>query len=159
VSVLAFPSRVATCSLVLLLAACGDPPPPAGPQATPRPDDPELVHSWQMPPDKSVLWSGDLGSKPAALADALMASGKAPGLTHRSATACAKESSLDTTATVALRLTIAEGGAVTSLEGDPAGPASDCLVTAVRSELATLDPLPAGVALLVLRFHSAAPKK
>jgi hypothetical protein len=158
VPALASPSRVATCSLVLLLAACGDPP-PAGPQAAPRPDDPELVHSWQMPPDKSVLWSGDLGSKPAALADALMADGKAPGLSHRSATACAKESSLDTTATVALRLTIAEGGAVTSLEGDPAGPASDCLVGAVRSELAKLDPLPAGVALMVLRFHAAAPTK
>jgi hypothetical protein len=151
--------RVATCSLVLLLAACGDPPPPAGPQATPRPDDPELVHSWQMPPDKSVLWSADLGSKPPALADALMAGGKAPGLAHRSATACAQQSSLDTTATVALRLTIAEGGAVSALEGDPAGPASDCLVGAVRSELAKLEPLPAGVALMLLRFHAAPQKK
>ena len=150
--------RVATCSLLLLLAACGDPPPPAGPQATPRPDDPELVHSWQMPPDKSVLWSADLGSKPTALADALMAGGKAPGIAHRSATQCAKQSSLDTSATVALRLTVA-GGAVTALEGDPAGPASDCLVAAVKAELATLDPLPAGVALMLLRFHPRTPKQ
>lgn len=150
--------RVATCSLVLLFAACGDPPPPPGPQATPRTDDPELVHTWQMPADKSVLWSADLGSKPPALADALMAGGKAPGIAHRSATKCAQESSLDTSATVALRLTIA-GGAVTALEGDPAGPASDCLVAAVRAELATLDPLPAGVALMLLRFHPKTPKQ
>lgn len=150
-------SRIATCWLALVLTGCSDPPPSA-PQPTPRPDDPELSHSWQMSADKSVLANADLGSKPPALADALMAGGKAPGITHRSATACAQQGSLAGTTSVALRLTIAEGGTVTSLEGDPAGTAATCIAEAVRAELATLDALPAGAALMVLQFHAATPR-
>ena len=153
--VLAFPSRVATCCLALVLAGCGDPPPPPGAQPTPRADDPELTHSWQMPADKSVLWGADLGSKPAALAEALMAGGT-PGIAHRSATACAQQGSLGTTPSVALRLTVAEGGAVTAVEGDPAGPAATCMADAFRTELGKVAALPAGAALIVLRFHPAA---
>lgn len=149
---------LASCGLALALAGCGEPPPAPGQQATPRKDDPELSHTWQMPADKSVLMAGDLGSKPPALADALMAKGGAPGISHRSATACAQQGSLAGTSSVALRLTIAEGGGVASLEGDPAGTAATCLVDAVRAELGALDPLPAGAALLVLRFHPAAPR-
>jgi hypothetical protein len=151
---------VSSCfALAAVVSGCfGGEPPSSGQQATPRPEDPELVHSWQMPAEASVLWSGDLGSKPPALADALMASSAAPSFTHRSATACAQQGLLTGTASMALRLTIAEGGAVTSLEGDPAGPAATCLVDAIRAELAKLPPLPAGAALMLLRFHPTAPK-
>lgn len=155
---LASPARFASCWLVLVLAGCGEPPPPPGPRATPRKDDPELMHSWQLAADKSVLAAADLGSKPPALADALMAKGAAPGLTHRAATSCAQQGALADASSVALRLTIAEGGTVASLEGDPAGTAATCLVDAVKAELAKLDPLPAGAALMVLRFHAAGPR-
>lgn len=150
-------SRIATCWFALALSGCGDPP-PAAPQPTPRPEDPELTHSWQMPMEKSALWSGDLGSKPPALADALMEKSAAPSLALRSADACKAKGVLGSTPSVALRMTIAEGGAVTTVEGDPPGPAATCLAEAVKAELAALDPLPAGVALLLLRLDTAAPR-
>jgi hypothetical protein len=154
----ALSSCLAACGLLLLVAGCGEPPPPPGAQALPRKEDPELLHTWQMPADASVLMAADLGSKPPELAEALMSRGAAPGISHRSATACAEQGALAGTSSVALRLAIAEGGAVASIEGDPAGPAATCLVEAVRAELAKLDPLPAGAALMVLRFHAAAPR-
>jgi hypothetical protein len=141
----------------LALVGCGEPSPPVA-FASPRADDPPLVHSWQLPAGQSVLHGGDLGSEPPALADALMADSAAPSIAHRSARACARQGALASTASVALRLTIAEGGALAALEADPPGPAADCLAAAVRAELATLDPLPAGAALMVLRFDAAAPK-
>jgi hypothetical protein len=150
-------SRIATCWLALVLVGCSEPPPPAEPGPTPRTDDPELTHSWQMSADKSVLWSADLGSKPPELADALMTGG-APGIAHRSATACAQQGSLTGTPSVAVRLTIAEGGKVTAVEGDPAGTAATCIADAVRAELAKLDAVPAGAALMVMRFHAATPR-
>lgn len=150
-------SRLAACWLALALVGCGDPP-PAELQPTPRPDDPELTHSWQIPMEKTALWGGDLGSKPPALADALMEKSAAPSLALRSADACGTKGVLGSTPSVALRLTIAEGGAVTAVEGDPAGPAATCLAEAVKAELATLDPLPAGAALLLLRFRAANPR-
>jgi hypothetical protein len=137
----------------------GEAPPRPGERAKPRKDDPELLHSWQMPADKSVLEGADLGSKPTALADALMAEGAAPGITHRIATTCAEQGVLAGTASVALRLVIAEGGAVTSLEGDPAGGAATCIADAFRAELAKRESLPAGTALMVLRFHAATPPR
>ena len=147
--------RAAACCIALLLAGCGDSPPPAGPQPTPRADDPELVHTWQMPAGKSVLWSGDLGSKPPALADALMEAAAAPSLAMRSADACAKQGVLTGITSVALRITIAEGGAVTAVEGDPEGPAASCLAEAAKAELAELERLPAGAALLLLQLDTA----
>ncbi|MCX4246141.1 hypothetical protein [Paraliomyxa miuraensis] len=141
--------------LVLASTGCFDGDASSGPpqRAMPRKADPELTHSWQVPPDKSVLGGADLGSDPPALADALMSSGAAPSITHRISLACAEKGALAHTATVALRLSIAEGGTVTSLEGDPAGAAATCIADAFREELAKLYPLPAGAALLVLRFH------
>ncbi len=131
----------------------GEAPPRAGERAQPRKDDPPLTHSWQLPATTSVLEGGDLGSLPPALADALMANGAAPGISHRIATACAQAGALVDTATLALRVTIDAGGNVTALEGDPAGGPATCLADAFRAELAKLDSLPAGGALLVLRFH------
>jgi hypothetical protein len=138
------------------LGGCGEPSQPVA-FATPRPEDPELAHSWQIPMEKTPLAGGDLGSTPPALADALMEKSAAPGLAMRSADACATKGVLGSTPSVALRLTIAEGGAVTAVEGDPAGPAATCLADAAKAELAKLDPLPAGAALLLLRFRAANP--
>lgn len=132
-------------------------PPRPGERAKGRPGDPPLSHTWQMPADKSVLQSADLGSLPPALAEALMADGAAPGISHRISTRCAGEGALEGVATVALRVSIDEAGAVTSLEGDPAGKAATCIGDAFREELAERRGLPAGAALLVLRFHASAP--
>jgi hypothetical protein len=152
-------SRVALGWLAAALVGCSGSEATTGEQATPRKDDPELTHSWQLTADQSVLSSADLGSKPPALADALMAGSAAPGIAHRIATACAQQGALAGTASVALRLSIVEGGTkgatVGSLEGDPAGGAATCIADAFRAELAELDPLPAGAALMVLRFHAA----
>lgn len=155
-------SRPAALSLLLATALSGcfgaDQPPPApGKRAKGRKGDPELVHNWQMPADKSPLQSADLGSEPPALADALMAGAGAPGISHRITLACASKGALKGTASVALRLTLAESGAIDSLEGDPTGDAATCLADALRSELEALEGLPAGAALLVLRFHATAP--
>src|SRR5690606_14269480 len=153
--------RAALCLLAASVLGCsggGEAPPRPGARAQGRTGDPPLTQSWQMPADKSVLQSADLGSEPPALAEALMAKGTAPGITHRIATACATQGALQGTATVALRFAIAEGGAVGSLEGDPAGEAATCIGDAFRAELTELDPLPAGAALLVLRFHADAPR-
>jgi hypothetical protein len=152
-------SRVALCWLAAALVGCSGEAPPLGEQATPRKDDPELTHSWQLPADQSVLSSADLGSKPPGLADALMAGSAAPGIAHRIATACAQQGALAGTTSVALRLSIADGGAVGTLEGDPAGAGATCIADAFRAELAKLDPLPAGAALMVLRFHAATPPR
>lgn len=149
-------ARVALSGLLATVIGClSNEAPSGGPgqRAKPRKDDPEITHSWNVPPDKSVLVGADLGSNPPELADALMVGGAGPSISHRVATACAEKNALAGTATVALRLSIAEGGAVTSLEGDPAGAAATCIGDAFREELATLDPLPAGAALLMLRFQ------
>jgi hypothetical protein len=145
-------------AVTLLVGCVGEAPPAAG-RATPREGDPELLHSWQLSADRSVLWSADLGSRPPALADALMAGSLAPSITHRIATACARQGALADTASVALRFTLAEGGGLASVEGDPAGEAATCIDDAFRAELAKLDPLPAGAALMVLRFHAATPTR
>ncbi|MCA9654427.1 MAG: hypothetical protein KC501_31200 [Myxococcales bacterium] len=145
-------------TLAVLLSGClgADQPPPApGQRAKGRKGDPELVHHWQMPADKSPLQSADLGSEPPALADALMQGGAAPSITHRIALACATQSALAGTESVALRLGVAEGGTLESLEGDPAGKAASCLADALRAELAESSDLPAGAALLVLQFHGS----
>lgn len=154
-------SRFSLPWLAAAMVGCfgGEAPPEPGARALPRKDDPELTHSWQLPANQSVLSNADLGSKPPALADALMAGSAAPGITHRIATGCAQQGALAGTATVALRFSVAEGGTLGSLEGDPAGKAATCIGDAFRAELAKLDPLPAGAALMVLRFHAATPAR
>lgn len=145
-----------TLALTILLSGCSGPeqPPPApGKRAKGRKGDPELSHHWQMPADKSPLQSADLGSDPPALADALMAGGAAPSFSHRITLACAGKNALAGTATVAFRFATGADGAITSLEGDPSGDAATCLGDALKAELEAFDALPAGAALLVLRFH------
>lgn len=136
----------------------GEAPSRPGVRAQGRPSDPPLTVSWRLPADESALENADLGSEPPALAQALMAGSAAPSLTHRIVTACADRGALDGTATVAVRLTIAASGAVASIEGDPPGRAASCVVEGLHEPLAELAPLPAGAALLVLRFHPDAPR-
>jgi len=135
-------------------------------QAPPRPDkrakgrkgDPVLLHQWKMAANMSVLESADLGSEPPALADALMTVGAAPKVSHQIVTECASKGALANTATVALRWKVAEGGEIESLEGDPPGEASSCVVEAFGAELSRLDALPPGSALMVLHFHPKKPR-
>lgn len=149
---------VAVLPSVLLLTTsvgCGgsdQPAPRAGKRAKGREGDPALVHNWKMPADKSVLESADLGSEPPALADAFMTNG-APGISHRMANTCATEGVLAGVATLALRFSVTEAGAIEKVEADPPGKAADCLVKAFNAEVEGASGLPAGAALMVLRFH------
>ncbi|MEX1364917.1 MAG: hypothetical protein AB1Z98_17445, partial [Nannocystaceae bacterium] len=115
-----------------------------------------------LPVDKSPLERGDLGTDPPALADALMANSRAPGISHRITLACAGKGALAGTASVALRWTVPESGSgagsIEGLEGDPPGEAARCLAGQLRTELADLEGLPAGAALLLLTFHTATPR-
>lgn len=151
--------------LTMMLSGCfgaDQPPPRPDAHAQGREGDPELVHQWTMPADKSPLDSGDLGTDPPALADALMASSRAPGISHRITLACAGKGALAGTSSVALRWTVAESKegaeAIEGLEGDPPGAAAKCLTEQLRTELAGLEGLPAGAALLLLTFHTAKPR-
>lgn len=155
--------RVALLACVLPFACSGDDPAAAsrpGKRAQGRKGDPELVHHWEMPADKAVLQSADLGSDPPALADALMANSVAPSLSHRMTNACAEKGSLAGTATVALRWKVDDAGAIKDVEGDPAGAAADCFAEQLPAMMAKaeLTGLPAGAALLVLRFHGRSAK-
>lgn len=154
------PSAIIVALTAVLLGCSGGEPPPsrAGERAQGRKGDPELSHHWEMPAEASVLQSADLGSTPPQLADALMAGSAAPGISHRMTTACAGEGALEGTATVALRFNVTEEGAIEKLEGDPAGKTADCFTKLLPEELLKLEQLPAGAALLVLRFHGRAAK-
>ncbi len=150
-----------TLSLAVACSGCfggGQQAPRPGSRAKGRKGDPELIHHWQMPADRSVLESADLGSTPPELADTLMSNGAAPGISHRIATACATKGSLAGTATVALRFSIGDDGALGSLEPDPAGTGATCIADEFRAEMAKAGILPAGAALMVLRFHAAGPR-
>ncbi|MEM7154760.1 MAG: hypothetical protein AAF799_18060 [Myxococcota bacterium] len=144
------------CLLLTSTLGCGgsdQPAPRPGKRAKGREGDPALVHNWKMPADKSVLESADLGSDPPALADAFMTGSGAPGISHRIANTCATEGVLAGVATIALRFSATEAGAIEKVEGDPAGKAADCLVKAFQAEVEGANGLPAGAALMVLRFH------
>lgn len=149
---------------IVLMAALGgclgtdQAPPHPDKRAKGRKGDPALVHQWKMSAEMSVLESADLGSEPPALADALMTLGAAPRVSHQIATECAGKGTLANTATVALRWRVAEGGEIESLEGDPVGEASRCIVDAFGAELSKLDALPSGNALMVLHFHPKKPR-
>ncbi len=151
---------IATLCLSFASSGCGggEAAPRPGARAKGREGDPELSHHWQMPADRSVLESGDLGSTPPTLADAMMADGGGPGIGHRVAKACAEKGSLAGTATVALRFTIGDDGKLGSLEPDPAGAGATCIADAFRAEMDKAGILPAGAALMLLRFHAAAPR-
>lgn len=123
-----------------------------GPTATVREGDPPLTESWRLPPGTSALASGDLGSDPVALCGALMRNHAAAGISHRIAGRCKEQQALGRTASLALRFSIGTDGALASVEGDPPGPAATCTADALAAELRELAPLPAGAALMVLRF-------
>ncbi|MCA9706343.1 MAG: hypothetical protein KDK70_10885, partial [Myxococcales bacterium] len=122
---------------------------------TARADDPALTESWRLPSGTSALHSGDLGSRPAALSRALMVDHAAAGISHRIATRCADQGALASVESLALRFEVGERGTLTSLTGDPPGPAATCTTAALREEISALPPLPAGAALMVLRFGPA----
>ncbi|MEM9453215.1 MAG: hypothetical protein AAGF11_03495 [Myxococcota bacterium] len=126
--------------------------PAPGSFATPREDDPPLVESWRLPPGTSPLRSGDLGSTPVELSTALMLDHAAAGISHRIARRCAEKGALANVGSLALRFSVGAGGTVGAIEGDPAGPAAACTVKALRAELSARPPMPAGAALMVLRF-------
>jgi hypothetical protein len=133
-----------------VLLACGGGAPPAEP--TPRPDDPELTHSFSMPRGKSALATADLGTQPPALADTLMAEAKVAAVAHRSAQHCAQEGALEGSMGLAIRFELRDGKAV-AFEADPRSTAGSCLEQALARELADVSGLPAGRALLRLSFH------
>jgi hypothetical protein len=143
-------------ALVVVVLGCGrqaESPAP-GPFATARPDDPPLTESWRLPPGSSALRSGDLGSKPTELSIALMNDHAAAGVSHRIATRCTKQGSRHGVESLALRFAVGDDGAITSIEGDPAGAMATCVGDALADELSALSPLPAGAALMVLRFST-----
>ncbi len=152
-------SRCAALVLAALLGGCGDDPPPgaSGSQARPLQSDPAITQSWNIPAGKSPLAGGDLGASAPALAEALMTTAKVPGISHRITMKCAEQGSLKGMGSIALRFSIDDAGKLTDLHGDPKGEAATCLGDGLTAELATITGLPAGAALLVLRFTSAAP--
>lgn len=146
-----------TCALVLAGAvSCGDrtEPPEPGSFATAREDDPPLIESWRMPAGSGALRSGDLGSKPTALAQALMTDHAAAGISYRIATHCRDQGALANVESLALRFSVGQDGTLVSMQGDPTGPAATCTTDALRAELSGLTGLPAGAALMVLRFST-----
>jgi hypothetical protein len=146
-----------TLVLALFAAACGgDSRTPDAPGPQPRESDPELEHTWTMPPKASALASGDLGSTPPELAAALMEGGRMPSIAHRIAAGCAESGALKGAAEVVLRFSVAEGAKVSAVEPDPREGAGACLAEALRRELDTSGgELPAGAALLRIRSHPA----
>lgn len=126
--------------------------PAPGSFATPREGDPLLVESWHLPPGTSPLRSGDLGSTPVDLSSALMVDHAAAGISHRIARRCADQGALANVDSLALRFSVGANGKIGPIEGDPAGPAATCTVKALQVELSARPPMPAGAALMVLRF-------
>ena len=151
---------VATFAVALAVAGCGGEgggegggSPGKGPTA--RRDDPKLTHSWSMPAEASAVKSGDLGTMPESNADALMKAGM-PTLTHKSAGECRDKGSLKGTDSIALRFEVTKEGKVANVKGDPAGAAATCLAESFSKHAAELAQLPAGDALLRVRFHPEA---
>lgn len=149
-------ARIGALALALLggVGGCGDrvEVPAPGPFATARADDPALTESWRLPEGQSALRSGDLGSTPPALSEALMIDHAAAGISHRIAQRCADQGALANVQSLALRFSVGDDGSLASIEGDPGGAAARCTADALRAELSARPPLPAGAALMVLRF-------
>jgi len=139
----------------LALAGCSDEapaPPKPGARAKPKTGDPKLSRSWKMAAKHSPMSDGDLGSDPDTLAEALYGQGM-PGVTHRIAKQCADSGALKATASVALRFTVDDAGKIGAAIPDPPGAAGTCVADAFAVEAAKLDAVPAGTALLRIKFH------
>lgn len=128
------------------------PAPTPGTRAKPNEDDPKLSQSWQMAVGTSPLAAGDLGAKPDALAAKLYEKGM-PGITHRISKGCADSGALRGASSVALRFSVGPHGSVGQIAADPVGDAAKCIADAFKKEAAALNELPAGDALLRLKFH------
>lgn len=122
---------------------------------SPRRDDPKLTHSWQMPKEASAVMSGDLGTMPESVAAVLMEAGM-PTVTHKSANDCRDKGSLKGADSIALRFEVGEDGKIAKVTGDPSGAAATCLAESFSKHASELDRLPAGDALLRVRFHPGA---
>ncbi len=138
----------------LVLSGCpGEAPKSAqGSRAKPQQTDPKLTQSWSMKAEHSPMASGDLGSNPEATAQALFEQGM-PGITHRISKSCSESGVLKDTASVALRFSVGEDGKVGTVASDPPGAAGTCMAKAFTDEVGALKDLPAGAALLRLKFH------
>ena len=139
---------------MLMLAACSGEAPQSskGTQAKPRKDDPKLTRSWKMGAEHSPMSNGDLGANPDELAQALFDQGT-PNLSHQAAKTCKAADKLEGAASVALRFRVGDSGKVGEVSGDPSGDAAMCMAEAFAKEAANLDKLPAGDALLRIKFH------
>ena len=148
--------RLTVSTLAVLALGCpGEAPPPApkGSEAAPRKDDPQLSHSWTMGVGTSPLASGDLGTVPDTAAQVLMDQGM-PGVVHGVATQCKEAGALTGALSVALRFELSDEGRVGAVTGDPAGKAATCMAEAFAKEASKFEKLPAGGALLRIKFHA-----
>jgi hypothetical protein len=150
-----------TISIVLLtalpLVACGgrseDGADPTLQGPTPRPDDPELEHTWTMSQDASIVKQADLGTTPPDAAAKLMAGGRMPSVTHRVAQVCAKSDSLSGLGAVALRFSIGADGKPTDISADPEAAGGKCFAEAFGREAGTFEGVTASAALLRIELH------
>lgn len=140
----------------VVVAGCpGEAPKSAqGSRAKPKQSDPKLTLSWSMKAEHSPMSNGDLGSTPEGTAKALYEHGM-PAVTHRVAKACAASGALKKAASVALRFSVTAEGKVGPVLSDPEGAAGRCVADAFSDEVGALADLPAGDALLRLKFHPA----
>lgn len=142
-------------SLMLLACSGGEAPQSSkGSSATARKDDPKLTQSWKMAAEHSPMSDGDLGATPDELAQALFEQG-APNLSHKAATTCKAAGKLAGAASVALRFSVDDSGKIGKVSGDPSGDAATCMADAFAKEAASVEKLPAGDALLRIKFHPA----
>lgn len=138
-----------------LVVGCsgGEAPPSAkGTRATPKKDDPKLTRHWEMKAEHSPMAVGDLGAEPDAVAGALFDAGM-PGVTHRVAKKCGESGALKGAASVALRFAVTDAGVVGPVAAEPAGAAATCMGEGFTAEMADVKELPAGTALLRIKFH------
>jgi len=150
-------SRIVGFVVAIMLTACsgGDAPQSSkGSSAKARKDDPKLTHSWKMAAEHSPMSEGDLGGTVDGLAQALFDQGM-PNLSHQAAKACKDAGKLGTTGSVALRFSVDDSGKVGKVSGDPSGDAATCMADAFAKEAAGIEKLPAGDALLRIKFHPA----
>lgn len=140
---------------VMVMGCPGEAPKSAqGSRAKPKKSDPKLTLSWSMKAEHSPMSNGDLGSSPEETAKALYEH-EMPAVTHRVAKACAESGALKGAASVALRFSVTAEGKVGPVLGDPEGVAGRCVAEGFSGEVSGLSDLPAGDALLRLKFHPA----